>query len=72
MAKPSKKSNKIPKIILKKAKKTLKKISQIKSKIVRKSQFSDPASSTSSNVVSKKDANSFDEAFENAKSSLGF
>lgn len=45
---------------------------EYKSKIVRKSQFSDPASSTSSNVVSKKDANSFDEAFENAKSSLGF
>lgn len=45
---------------------------EYKSKIVRKSQFSDPASSTNSNVVTKKSANSFEEAFENAKSTLGY
>lgn len=45
---------------------------EYKSKIIRKNQFSDPSSSTGSNVVTRKDANSFDEAFEAAKSTLGF
>jgi hypothetical protein len=45
---------------------------EFKAKIARKSQFSDPASSSSSNVVTKKDAGSFEEAFEAAKTTLGF
>lgn len=44
---------------------------EYKSKIIRKSEFSDSPRSSSSNVVTNKAANSFEEAFESAQSSLG-
>ena len=45
---------------------------EYKSKLTRKESFSDSSHGSTSNVISKKDAASFDEAFEAAKSSLGY
>ena len=45
---------------------------EYKSKITRKSEFSNSPKGSTSNVIARKDADSFGEAFENAASTLGY